>query len=388
VVRGAASPNGTNVIAGELRMEDMMERRRRGNVWIAGVVLMVASSLGACGGGVGVSAGTTTTTTTTAAEASAGPREAPSAEQSAGGCTATDRDATTAAWNKVRADHPFHLQAIALSPPFRSGCRAMIIAEPPPKVTMQALRDLAPELLAGSESRKHVIGYDGWTQDVVVTLPPVSDRDLAELVAQLHSLLFDTTYRMATLDTSQSIPAYNPAATPLDVAIGPGELRRWLLQQSSVFTPLLGGTPVSFKILLSSDEPGVYVDEMHGLVAWIIPRRADIAGMAALVRQFALESDVIVGAIASSQVVAVLARQRLIDPSVLPPLRFETVSLLAAVHEKAGLAQSYERKNPLASKVDDVRDWAPIYLSPELHDTEYGSLLNIADQFLKQWSNN
>lgn len=41
----------------------------------------------------------------------------------------------------------------------------------------------------------------------------------------------------------------------------------------------------------------------------------------------------------------------------------------------------------LARKLEDFRDWAPIYLSPELIDTEYGSVLNIADQFLKSWSN-
>src|SRR5207244_2263314 len=33
------------------------------------------------------------------------------------------------------------------------------------------------------------------------------------------------------------------------------------------------------------------------------------------------------------------------------------------------------------------RDWAPILLSPQLRDTEYGSLLNITDQLLKSWSN-
>src|SRR5260370_34025951 len=31
-------------------------------------------------------------------------------------------------------------------------------------------------------------------------------------------------------------------------------------------------------------------------------------------------------------------------------------------------------------------DWAPIYLSPRLIDTEYGSLLNITDQLLKGWT--
>ena len=38
--------------------------------------------------------------------------------------------------------------------------------------------------------------------------------------------------------------------------------------------------------------------------------------------------------------------------------------------------------------MSDRKDWAPIYLSEELINTEYGSLLNITDQLLKSWSQN
>jgi len=50
------------------------------------------------------------------------------------------------------------------------------------------------------------------------------------------------------------------------------------------------------------------------------------------------------------------------------------------------LAQSYERSNIYSGPIDKVHDWAPIYLSDALIDTEYGSLLNITDQLLKSWS--
>jgi hypothetical protein len=304
-------------------------------------------------------------------------------------CAAADRDAAIAAWAKLRSDdYPYHLQAVALSPAFPSGCRALIIGEPPPAVSLQALQAVAPPLLARSEIQQHKIGYDGWTRDVVVTLPPVQDAELTELIAALHSALFETTYRMAALDTSEPAPKLDPKLAPLDVGIGPGELRRWLLMEPSSFTPLGGGEPAAFKDLLAADEPEVYLDDAHGLVVWIVPRRSDVAEMAGLFRQFTLESDIIVGAVASRTTVAIVARQRAVDPRVLQPLRFETVSLLAAVHDRDALQQSYERTNPLAGRIDDTRDWAPIFLSPELLDTEYGSVLDIADQFLKSWSNN
>jgi hypothetical protein len=303
-------------------------------------------------------------------------------------CAAADRKAAAAIWTKLRqVDYPYHLQTVALSPRFRSGCRALIIAEPPPAITLQSLQAVAPQLLATSETLQHQIGYDGWTRDVVVTLPPVEDAELKELVAALHETLFGTTYRMQALDTSAPAPRYDAKTAALDVAVGPGDLNRWLLEGSGRFTPILGGEPAPFKDLLSTEEPDVYVDAANGLVAWIIPRKHDIAQMEGLFRQFTLESDVIVGAVASSTTVAIVARQRVVDPRLFQPLRFETVSLLAAAN-KEGLGQSYDRNHTLAGRIDRTRDWAPIFLSPELLDTEYGSLLDIADQFLKSWSMN
>jgi hypothetical protein len=83
--------------------------------------------------------------------------------------------------------------------------------------------------------------------------------------------------------------------------------------------------------------------------------------------------------------VAVVARERQIPLEDLPPLRVETMVQLAAATKKE-LAQSYERTRLFAGRFNKTQDWAPIYLSDELQDTEYGSLLNITDQMLKSWS--
>jgi hypothetical protein len=71
----------------------------------------------------------------------------------------------------------------------------------------------------------------------------------------------------------------------------------------------------------------------------------------------------------------------------LPPLRFETALTLAA-ETSDELKQSYERNQFFAGKLSNATDWAPIYLSNSLINTEFGSLLNITDQLLKSWSLN
>src|SRR5262249_17486653 len=108
-------------------------------------------------------------------------------------------------------------------------------------------------------------------------------------------------------------------------------------------------------------------------------------------RQFALDSDLILGAVKKGDCVLAVARERSVPIDVLPPLRTETILQLAKANTDE-LAQSYERNNVLAGKLppsagpDMGKDWAPIYLSGELIDTEYGSLLNLTDQLLKSWS--
>ena len=83
------------------------------------------------------------------------------------------------------------------------------------------------------------------------------------------------------------------------------------------------------------------------------------------------------------------ARSRALPLSVLPPLRFESFAGFA--RNRAGdVAQSYERQRIFAGKIQTGNyatwDWAPILLSPQLDDTEFGTLLNLADQTLKSWS--
>ena len=303
-------------------------------------------------------------------------------------CSAEDQAAAKAVWTTLReTTHPYHLQTLAMSPPFKSGCRALIIAEPPPSVTLDTIRAVAPDLFASSTLQRHKIGYDGWTQDVVVTLPAIADAERVELTEQLGSLMFGTTYGTDVLDTSQPVPRFDPKATSTDMDVTPSELSKWLLEEDVTFEALLGGDSVHFREMLNSNDPDVFIDSHHPLVVWLIPRAADIGGMQALFRKFTLESDVIIGAVASDKSVAVIARRRQVDPLLVQPLRFETVSLLAAV-QKDHLQQSYDRTNVLAGRIDASRDWAPIFLSPELLDTEYGSILDITDQLLKSWSNN
>ena len=84
-----------------------------------------------------------------------------------------------------------------------------------------------------------------------------------------------------------------------------------------------------------------------------------------------------------------LGRSRQLPFATLPPLRFESFSNFAR-NRTEHLAQSYERQRLFAGRIRTGQyagwDWAPILLSSQLDDSEFGTLLNLADQILKSWS--
>ena len=287
-------------------------------------------------------------------------------------------------WSQFRKSHPYHIQAVALSEPDPAGERTLIVSEPPPHVTLDSLRALSPLLSSPKVETQH-IGFDGWVKDVTYRLPAISDRDLTALIDRLHYHLFGTTYKAYT------IPIDAPPAAPLsaiNVRVPASALNAWLVRSRETFRPIFGGVPSTVSALLLRGRSGVFLSDSPGFVVWIVPRKADLRDYTREARQFAVDSDLVLGAIGGASHVAIVARERVEPVAVLPPLRAETIMLLASV-DSASLSQSYERRNFFAGRTRLQRlDWAPIYLSDSLIDTEYGSLLNITDQLLKSWSNN
>lgn len=351
-------------------------------------------------------------------------------------------------WKDFREIYPYHIQSVWLTEPDTGGHRVLIIAEPPPHVTLQSLQAVDPFVLQRPITRRHRIGYDGWVEDVLFELPSMSSNDLKALLDKLHHHLYGTTYKASALFLpAKGVPAGQrnldlrvPAGEIGDWLLGdiahPGDSRGWLnmagillfacwsiwslrklvsggrksrhfvLLVVSVcalyivwaagspsahhqgmlrFSSVLGGDNYTGRQILDNKTSGVFLSEEPGIVLWSFSRRNALDHDFVEAREFTLDSDVIIGAVASDEQVIILGRERSLPVDLLPPLRTETIFQLASANTDE-LAQSYERTHILAGKFDGTHDWAPIYLSQMLVDTEYGSLLNITDQILKSWS--
>jgi hypothetical protein len=280
-------------------------------------------------------------------------------------------------WLRFRNAFPLHIQTLATSGVYPAGTRTLIVAEPPPHVTIEELCKVNASLLSNHSVKQWTIGFDGWVKDVVFELPPTGDNELNELIKKLSAYLFSTDYKAYALRLPVNLDELT-TKYPLDIQVRTRDLETWYAKEA--FVTAAGSDPRQ----LEGAPYGVYFSKEPGLVAWVIPKQ-HLEERKADARKFALDSDLVLGAVARDDKIAIFGRERVVPLTVLPPLRMEMVAAIAATRESS-LSQSYERKVFAAGPAYGRWDWAPIYLSPELLDTEYGSILNMTDQMLKGWS--
>jgi hypothetical protein len=295
-------------------------------------------------------------------------------------------------WVRFRTVHPWPYQAISIG---TSGDeKIVILSETPPHLTREDVSDLVRASLGDANvvQVSHLrwpTGQDGWLEDAVVRVHAspeiVNPMERLPVIAQA---LFGTADGFRAVDLDSTLPPSRSCSIQ-ELAIGPSELSRWLAEETA-WRSLDTGQIVPASDLRGGTSSGAFVREDGLLVGFAIARGMTLADYRASFRRFAVASDLVLGASApKAGSYVLLARRRSVPQDCLPPLRFETFALFARTANRQ-LAQSYERQRLFAGKVRKGAfqgwDWAPIYLSGELDDTEFGTLLNLADQVLKSWS--
>jgi hypothetical protein len=286
------------------------------------------------------------------------------------------------AWAELRRTRRLHLQTIATCA-LEDGGTTVIVTEPPPHVSAASAKAFlgarALQILSTP------MGHDGHVSDIVLELPAQSPEELEERLTSLSSYLFGSAQGDYVLSLPVA-PLATRANADLDLSVGAEDLRRWLFDERLALRPEFGGATTTAQELSATTAEGLFVSEPGGLVVWAVPHGADLGQHALECRRWSLRSDLVLGGVAGDKSVLIVGRERVLPVDQFPPLRVEEVLRLATV-AASELQQSYERNHPLAGRfAPERRDWAPILLSAELIDTEFGSLLNITDQLLKSWS--
>ena len=291
-------------------------------------------------------------------------------------------------WETFRSNNPYNIQTVGIKE-YEDGSFTLIITEPSEFVTEKAIRKFMKKYNHHAVTKKCRIGIDGWMKDVVGCFSGV--KDMEKFKSELFKLLYGTDYKAYFCDLNENPRHVDFAEENLNYQISAEELRSWFIDGEETFIVdgereekltkliVLPEYHKSMSVVYSSDP---------GFVAWILPKKGmNNKDFNRYARIFALDSDLILGAIKALDCVAIIGRERTTPVETLPPMRVETMRMLAQT-AKSELSQSYERNHLFAGKEDTGWDLAPILLSDELWHTEYGSILNVTDQMLKSWSEN
>lgn len=293
-------------------------------------------------------------------------------------------------WKEFREKNPYNIQIEGLKR-YEDNSYVAIISEANERVSEDDLKDFFDEYNCEFRTDTIKLGYDGWLRDAVVSFNDLDEDDIPDFSKKLSKLLYGTDYKACIMDFT-TIPEHTAFSSfDLNAQVTEEELRKWFLEDNeqlinydnkSVTTTL----PEIFKE--SRNKTELYYSKESGFIVWVLETgECNKTEFKVAARKFSLDSDLILGAIQSGTTVAVIARERCVPIYELPPMRQETLCLLASTDEDE-LAQSYERTSLFAGKQKGGKDFAPIYLSDELWHTEYGNILNVTDQMLKSWSEN
>lgn len=300
-------------------------------------------------------------------------------------------DSTSAAnardsiYNDFRKKYRFHYQTIGMAT-FADSSRMILLSDLPPHFETDSIAPIFHEFTHKSELRKHAIGYDGYTSDLIILLGNATQENCDRLIKRLNTGLFFSDYK----PTVMTLPAEEKrryfAKENIDYQITLDEFNTWFIVEGEGFIHLDDTNKIlTIRDLFESKARGVYFSQQPGFVAWAITKNADIAPQMSEIRQFTLDADLILGALADSSTLVIIGRERQSPLYELPPLQIESILLLASTTEKE-LSQSLDINDLMAGKMNNGRDWCPTYLSKELENTEFGDLMTITDILLKDWS--
>ena len=284
-------------------------------------------------------------------------------------------------WEDFRNALPNPYQTIGFAA-FDDHSQLYIISEPPKDITLDQIEEVFGFLLYDVETKKWEYGVDGWVKDVVVTVDHAPDSCQTEIIRQLNELLYgnaeQTIYQPLPFSRKRNLFLDET----LDVRVNASSLYDWFVEDDMPVEDFMGNK-TTFTDICSRSRNAVYRSSEPGFILWTLPKNGTIKVNDRNFRRFTINSDIILGAISSSNTVCIIGRERETDLLDVPPLRSEEAAMLAWAPNR--LSQSLDVGGLVTGKMANNYDWCPAYLSDELVNTEVGHLMTLTDVFMKDW---
>ncbi len=287
-------------------------------------------------------------------------------------------------WREFREIHPFGFQTVALK---HQGANkdtcVFVISEPSPWVKAEELEKLFADYNGNLIIGRKEFGYDGGLYDAI-GCAKLNSVEFISFEKNLFDILYGTAHKPYYTDLDNPSPHVYYSESKLNYNL---YFAYWLNTSwwKEVFeNPISEEVP--FRILL--DQPfsnDLIYSKKRGFVIWEINPNQIILDhhFRENARRFALDTDFVLAAIRKNNIF-IIGREREIPVTVLPPLRSETIFLLASLN-----AQEFSVNiNSDSDSFVEVGVWAKqVLMSEKLRDTELGNLLTLTGIQLLSLSN-
>lgn len=288
-------------------------------------------------------------------------------------------------YQQFRKNYRMHYQTIGTAT-FADSSRLILIAEPAPFFEVDSLESICKQYTHETKSHAFKIGYDGRITDLMLVIGNATSENLDSLVKRISKQLYLSDYKPNAINLLSKRKRKYYADNDLDYQISLADFDNWFFNDNELFIDTKDtAKTLTINQMFQKKRRGVFFSKAPGLVAWSIQRNSDLIKQVKDIRQFALDADLILGAMRDSSTLVIIGREREATLEELPPLRVETILLIASISAKE-LSQSLDINDCMAGKMSNSHDWCPTYLSKELENTELGHLLTITDILLKDWS--
>lgn len=295
-------------------------------------------------------------------------------------------------WKEFRDIHPYSFQTIALKHYGKDTC-VFVISEPPSWVSQDSIKNLFNSYGGHMGIGRHTLGYDGVLIDAI-GYAKLDETKFSSFEKKLLCLIYGSNYRPYYTNLDNPIPHTYYSPDTLQYVVSAKHL--YDIENAPIF---VGSLPweqekqavysiTSWQTLQGISPSCIYYSKDPGYIAWIFnPMSISMADslFKADARQFLLNTDLIIGAIPSRGGVALIGRERQTPVDVLPPLRTETIKLLA---QCANDTLFVSIPSDSAECIDDTIYTVPVLMSESLKHSELGCIMLHACELLASYANN
>lgn len=295
-------------------------------------------------------------------------------------------------WKEFRELHPFSFQTIALKHYGQDTC-VFVISEPPSWVSQNSIKELFNSYGGHMGIGRHTWGYDGVLMDAIGCVK-LDETKFSSFENKLFGLICGSNYKPYYTNLDCPIPHTYCSPDTLQYIVSAEEL--YEIENAPIFVGYLpwekekpyAHSIKSWQTLQGLTPSCIYYSKEPGYVVWILnPMAISMADslFKADARQFLLDTDLIIGAFPSINGVALIGRERQTPVDVLPPLRAETIKLLAqSVNDTLFVCIPSDS----TQCIEDTLYTTPVLMNECLKHTELGNLMVLSAGFLLSYGTN